>query len=126
VSASARGHVDVVRTLLAAGADTEVTVSALGGRTPLMWALGNGNAAMAQVPLEGGATVDARQPGWRTPLMMAAAGGHVEVVRMLLAAGADVAAKDSDGRTALDLALAASRAGAVALLQDAGKSRPAR
>lgn len=208
VSASARGHVDVVRTLLAAGADTEVTVSALGGRTPLMWALGNGDAAMAQVLLdgganvnartsygatplrfavwhdgpeqrvlvrrlleagadpdtgqipsyklpanpplrsaegtvlgnvagggsvemvrillEGGATVDARQPGWRTPLMMAAAGGHVEVVRMLLAAGADVAAKDSDGRTALDLALAASRAGAVALLQDAGKSRPAR
>lgn len=86
---------------------------------------GGGSVEMVRILLEGGATVDARQPGWRTPLMMAAAGGHVEVVRMLLAAGADVAAKDSDGRTALDLALAGSRAGAVALLQDAGKSRPA-
>lgn len=208
LSATASGRIEVVRVLLAAGADPEVTSPALAGRTPLMWSLGNGNTAMAQVLLdgganvnartsygatplrfavwhdgpeqrvlvrrlleagadpdtgqipsyklpanpplrsaegtvlgnvagggsvemvrillEGGATVDARQPGWRTPLMMAAAGGHVEVVRMLLAAGADVAAKDSDGRTALDLALAASRAGAVALLQDAGKSRPAR
>src|SRR5690606_9233858 len=92
LSATASGRIEVVRVLLAAGADPEVTSPALAGRTPLMWSLGNGNTAMAQVLLDGGADVDARTSYGATPLHFAVWHDRPEqrvLVQRLLQAGAD-------------------------------------
>lgn len=91
--ASTSGHEDVVRTLLKAGADPEITSPNLGGgRTALMWALGNGSVAMAQLLLDGGANVNARTSYGATPLHFAVWHDTPEqrpLVRRLLEADAD-------------------------------------
>jgi len=72
--AALRGHLDVVRELIARGVNVNAVI------TPH-----NGVAG-------------------RTPLMNAAAGGHLEVVRFLIENGADVSARDQRGETALTAA----------------------
>lgn len=95
VHATVGGHVEVVEALLAAKADPDLTSSSLGGgRTPLMWAFSVGNTKMAQVLLEGGASVHARTSYGATPLRFAMwqddGPAELALIEKLLAAGADV------------------------------------
>ena len=63
-----------------------------------------GDAGIAAVLLDGGASVDAVGGGGRTALMMAARYGQEAVVEVLLARGADAGLCDDAGITAWSLA----------------------
>ncbi|KAJ3083209.1 hypothetical protein HK102_001188 [Quaeritorhiza haematococci] len=82
VPASAKGHVEIVRVLLAAGSDVHAKNDAA-----LRLASINGNVEVVRVLLDAGADVHADNDG---ALGYASAKGHVEVVRILLDAEADV------------------------------------
>lgn len=134
------GHADVVKELLAAGANVAADQD---GQTPLMLAAGQGHTAVVETLIAAGAdiaakdkdgltalmaaasanradtvraliargaNVNAPNPEGSTALMAAAFGGHLEAVQALLAAQADVNAKDKNGRTAL---MAASLGGSA-------------
>lgn len=63
-----------------------------------------GNAAVARVLIEHGASVNLTNADGQTPLILAALGGHEELITALLEAGADVNAKTPHGLTALEIA----------------------
>jgi ankyrin repeat protein len=81
--------VATVRLLLDRGA--EVNARSHLNDTALHLAAGQGHAAVVQVLLEAGASVNVA-PGHTSALHLAVTGGHVEVVRLLVAAGAEAAA----------------------------------
>jgi truncated hemoglobin YjbI/ankyrin repeat protein len=86
-------------------------------QTPLHMAARRGNLAVAQVLLNGGAALEARDKKGETPLRRAVNCGHPEFVSLLLAHGADVNTRDKHGRTPLQ---AARRPDMVALLREHG------
>ncbi|HMB72508.1 MAG TPA: ankyrin repeat domain-containing protein, partial [Gammaproteobacteria bacterium] len=82
-------HVGLTEQLLAAGADPESPN--VDGQTALMLATRAGSLELAQLLVEHGADVNARE-AWRrqNALMWAADGRHAELTRYLVAHGADV------------------------------------
>src|SRR5262249_9556150 len=86
------GAKDVVRALLARGADPDA-------RTP---------KAMAAEGARGGGGGRGAPIGEQTPLMLAARSDHEEVMRALVAAGADPSLRAQDGTTLLMAAAAGS------------------
>eukprot|EP00283_Hemiselmis_rufescens_P005693 CAMPEP_0173418272 /NCGR_PEP_ID=MMETSP1357-20121228/478_1 /TAXON_ID=77926 /ORGANISM="Hemiselmis rufescens, Strain PCC563" /LENGTH=371 /DNA_ID=CAMNT_0014380743 /DNA_START=11 /DNA_END=1127 /DNA_ORIENTATION=- len=91
------------------------------GLTPLHHAARAGNAEVARVLIQYGATVDLRDGIRRTPLMMAAFGGHQEVVEELASHGADLACKDRGGRTALEMATSMGHREVTKCLREMGE-----
>ena len=81
--------VDAVKALLAKGADANAKESRQ-GQTPLMWAVAEKNAGVAQVLIEHGADPNAHSKGGFTPLLFAARVGDVDSARILLAAEVNV------------------------------------
>ncbi|RPB07296.1 ankyrin [Morchella conica CCBAS932] len=100
--AAAAGHEDIVRLLIAAGADVGARTSR--GDTALHVAAEHGHVGVVGVLLERGAAVDA--PGWRgcSALHYAAMMGKSDVASALVAAGAGVGARDVKGAAPLHLA----------------------
>jgi serine/threonine-protein phosphatase 6 regulatory ankyrin repeat subunit B len=84
------GHLDIVNTLIAMGA--EVTVATTDGLTGLHWAALEGHLEVCRVLLDNGADVDARtKVQENTPLLEVWNGaGHPEVAQLLIERGADV------------------------------------
>lgn len=76
-----RGYPEVVRALLAAGADREAAIGY--GVRPLMYAAGNGEAAVVRELLAAGADPAARNEGGRTALMMVKDRDYVDVINLL-------------------------------------------
>jgi ankyrin repeat protein len=122
--AARAGDVAAMKVLLAHGA--LVDLPQVSGSTPLMVAVGAGaNAidtrgkfrtqldalAAAQVLLDGGADVNARDSRGRTALHSAAAQGYTDVAKFLVEHGADLAAADADGVLPADAALGKLRGG---------------
>jgi uncharacterized protein len=100
---------DLVKALIAAGANVKVTTRE-GAITPLFMACQNGNAAMIEVLLKAGAGANSVKANGTTALMMAAASGSAPAVKVLLDHGATVNAKESvHGQTALMFAAALNR-----------------
>ncbi|MHA1730657.1 MAG: ankyrin repeat domain-containing protein [Promethearchaeota archaeon] len=121
-----RGHSEVVKVLLDAGAD--VDKQSYTGWTALMDAcFFSGDIEMVRMLLSAGADPNLGTEVNGTALMFASLGGFVEVVRVLLEAGADPAAEISDGKdegmTALSYARGNLHAEVVKLLQRALESR---
>jgi ankyrin repeat protein len=75
------GHLDTVRTLLAAGADVNGRNAM--GQTPLLAASYTGQAAMVRLLLEHGADKNARNFEGKTALQLAAELGFGDVVQAL-------------------------------------------
>ena len=146
-AAAARGNVDLVRVLLAAGArDSDNRVAATnalrgnsrdaleaitatqkpapmrGGLFAILPPGGTGRPDALAAALERGADVNAKDAKSRTPLMLAAmAEAHApELIRLLLARGANPAVKDPAGRTALDFARRLGSTPALDVLAAAG------
>ncbi len=80
--ASERGHAEVVKMLLDAGADVHTYSD-----TALRWASERGHVEVVRTLLERGANVRACDD---RALLTAAYKGHIEVVKMLLKAGANI------------------------------------
>lgn len=105
--AAIKGHVELARQLIAAGADVNKT-----GWTPLHYAASGTSehqVAVVQLLLEHHAYIDAASPNGSTPLMLAAQYGPREVALLLLEQGADPTLKNQLGLTAVQFARRAER-----------------
>ena len=100
--ASQQGHLDVVRELLARGADVNARRNA--GATALHHASWKGHAEVVRELLSRGAAVNARASNGRTPLINACDKGQLAAATLLLDAGADLALLDNVGWSALRFA----------------------
>lgn len=108
------GHLETARSLLAYGADPELTNDR--NQTPLAGVVFKDDKAIVNLLLEQGADVNGGPAGAKTPLMYAALFNRGDILKCLLERGADPAHRDADGKSALDLALAMGSEEAEALL----------
>lgn len=115
--AAAGKHVEAVKLLLAAGADSNGDGSAW---TPLAMAVQHGGTETVKALLAGGAdpNVGERRSGW-TPLHYAAAARRPQIAVMLLAAGAKADVRNAKDQTPLDLAKAGGNAATIQVLERA-------
>jgi uncharacterized protein len=120
------GHTEVVRVLLASGANVKAVSKNFLGNTPLHTAIaGSHNKHGLGVPIvemiiAAGADIDAPDAhGW-TPVNLAAHEGVIEIVELLIARGADVNRPASNGDMPLATALKEGNAEVAALLQQHG------
>ena len=115
------GHVPVVATLIAAGADVNAKNDA--GSSPLHYAAQNGHAPVVATLIAAGANVNAKNDsdygGW-SPLLYAVQSDHAPVVAALIAAGADVNTKNNSGDTPLHYAAEKGNATIAATLIASG------
>ena len=109
LDAVAKGDIEVVKQLLAKGAN--VGAKNAGGETVLNQAIFNGHKAIVELLIEKGSNVNEKDKSGETPLHLAAHLDHKEIVELLIKKGADVNAKTSSkffAETPLDKAGAAS------------------
>jgi ankyrin repeat protein len=98
------GHADIVRMLVAAGANVHVTESS--GVNLLHWATITNRASVIPVLAAAGVEINATDDHGFTPLMYAATvdQGDAKTLEALLASGADRSIRNGDGRTPLEQA----------------------
>lgn len=99
--AAACGRHDIVKILLASGADVDCVNK--DGETPLWRAANNGHTEVVQALTDAGADVNKSDNVGLTPLYRGAFNGATEVVRVLVDAGADVN-KSASGITPIGIA----------------------
>lgn len=98
------GNEDVVRFLLAKGADINVQSQNGYNVYPLHTAIGSGFESIAKMLIEAGAEVNVLQSSRTSPLHLASQNGNIELIILLLEHGALVEIKNDMGQTASDLA----------------------
>ncbi len=139
MTAARTGNPEVVKMLLAHGAQATARESSL-GETALMWAAAENHPEAVRVLIEHGADPNARSDklAWEkdsfglegvttilprgdwTALMYAARQGSLEGARALAEAGADLNLTDPDGTTALELAILNGHYDTAAMLTEKG------
>ena len=118
--AARHGDVDLIKMLLAAGANVKATTR-LASYTPLLMAAEIGSAGAIDALIAAGADPKGTTASGVTPLMFASAAGQADAVKTLVARGADVnAAEPTRGTTALMFAAANRRTEAIRALLAAG------
>jgi beta-lactamase regulating signal transducer with metallopeptidase domain len=111
MTAVGMGDLDMVETLIDAGADVNASVR---GSSPLTLATANGEADIVRRLLDAGADVNGPEGARMTPLSIAAQNGEQEILEMLIEAGADIDAPLPGGDTIL---MAAVRSGDVDMVR---------
>ena len=120
-SNGATGHVTIAATLIAAGANVNVTN--INGNTPLHFAAEDGHASIVSLLIAATASLNLKNKvEGRTPLYMAARNGHVFVVSMLIAAKASLDVQGAYGQTPLHQAANYGRVTIADMLIAAGAS----
>lgn len=139
MTAARTGNAEVIRMLIARGADANARESSL-GETALMWAAAENHPEAVRALIEHGADPNARSEklayakdrfglegvttilprGSWTALMYAARQGSIEAARALADAGADLNLTDPDGTTALVLAILNGHFDTAAMLTEKG------
>lgn len=113
--AALKGHLGVVKLLIAKGANVRAKGSA--GSTPLHEAALGGHAAVCEFLLDTGAAIDAAEDeSGAAALHLAASYGRREVILLLLERGADPKKRNAKGRTAREVATDAQQSTAAAML----------
>lgn len=116
--AALKGHVDIVKMLIAKGADMEARNET--GLTALMYAASNGHKDVVETLISNKADVDAKDNGRATALMYAAGKGYTDIVHLLIENGGDVNARDAMGGTAIAWALHYGHSDVIKTLRRAG------
>ena len=139
MTAARTGNAEVIRMLIARGADANARESSL-GETALMWAAAENHPEAVRALIEHGADPNARSEklayakdrfglegvttvlphGHWTALMYAARQGSLEAARALADSGADLNLTDPDGTTALVLAIFNGHFDTAAMLAEKG------
>uniref|UniRef100_A0A8C2GV79 Ankyrin repeat and KH domain containing 1 n=1 Tax=Cyprinus carpio TaxID=7962 RepID=A0A8C2GV79_CYPCA len=109
-----KGHLDMVRFLLDAGADQEHKTDEM--HTALMEACMDGHVEVARLLLDSGAQVNMPADSFESPLTLAACGGHVELAALLIERGANLEEVNDEGYTPLMEAAREGHEEMVALL----------
>lgn len=112
-----RGHVEMVRLLLDAGADPDLRG---GGHAPLVRAALLGHAQITGMLLKHGADPDIKSSDGNTALTAAATMNRPEVIRVLMGFRPDYTLHNLEGRTALSVAALEGFEEAVRALLEAG------
>lgn len=116
--AALAGRDDVVRALLARGADPDRVAGS--GFTPLGAAAFRGHRSTVRVLLRSGADPTLRGATGQTPLHLAALAGRIGVIDELLKAGVDPYLLNRQGDNALDVAGNSNQQEAMGRLMEAG------
>ena len=115
-----KGYDEAAKTLLAAGANPDLTEP--GPERPVYVAATRGHSSLLRALLAARAEVEAGVHGFPTPLSVAANEGHAEAVEVLLEAGAraipECAARVASGATPADVAAAHGHLPIVELLEE--------
>ncbi|XP_023310968.1 ankyrin repeat domain-containing protein 17 isoform X5 [Anoplophora glabripennis] len=119
MEAASAGHLDIVRLLVAHGAD--VNAQSTSGNTPLMYGCAGGHTEVVKFLLENGANVEDHNENGHTPLMEAASAGHVGLAKILLMHGAGINTHSNEFKeSALTLACYKGHLDMVRFLLEAG------
>ncbi|XP_065353147.1 ankyrin repeat domain-containing protein 17 isoform X5 [Cloeon dipterum] len=113
-----KGHLEMVRFLLAAGADQEHKTDEM--HTALMEASMDGHVEVARLLLDSGAQVNMPTDSFESPLTLAACGGHVDLALLLIERGANIEEVNDEGYTPLMEAAREGHDEMVALLLGQG------
>ncbi|KAJ7129103.1 ankyrin repeat-containing domain protein [Mycena filopes] len=113
-SASVRGHYDMVRLLVASGADVNAQWGWYGNGNALQAAVVKGHKELVQLLLDHGAKVNVQGGDYGNALQAAAVMGHKELVELLVDHGAEVNKAEYDN--ALEVAAATGHKEIVQLL----------
>ncbi len=103
--ASFFGNAELVRYLLASGADPDLSSDNAQKVTPLHAACAISDFNIADMLIRRGADVNVKQAGGYTPLHSASGNGKSDLVLLLIANGADTGARSDKGETAVTIAL---------------------
>jgi len=98
------GNEDIVRFLLANGADPNIQSQNGYNVYPIHTAIGSGFDGIAKMLIEAGAEVNVLQSSRTSPLHLASQHGNIDLIILLLEHGALVEIKNDMGKTASDLA----------------------
>jgi len=113
-----RGHIEIVYSLLAAGAKVDAVNAS--GQSPLLLAAQNDRAEVVELLLSAGADVNLADQNQVVPIAMASKNGLGRIVSRLLSAGAEVnVPRLSDGVTPLHRAAMRGHREVVELLLEA-------
>eukprot|EP00903_Cladosiphon_okamuranus_P019236 g17689.t1 len=125
MQAATAGHLAVVETLLAEGADPNIR-RAVDGDAALHRACRHGDAEIVSVLLQKGADKNARENDGGTPLISAVCCGNLTVVKTLLTADVDLTVRQyHDGGSALHLAASRGHDEIVSALLEKGADKDA-
>ncbi|KAL6268769.1 hypothetical protein P5V15_001894 [Pogonomyrmex californicus] len=113
-----KGHLEMVRFLLEAGADQEHKTDEM--HTALMEASMDGHVEVARLLLDSGAQVNMPTDSFESPLTLAACGGHVDLAMLLIERGANIEEVNDEGYTPLMEAAREGHEEMVALLLSQG------
>lgn len=94
-----KGHLEMVKFLLEAGADQEHKTDEM--HTALMEASMDGHVEVARLLLDSGAQVNMPADSFESPLTLAACGGHVDLAALLIERGANLEEVNDEGYTPL-------------------------
>ncbi|XP_017781821.1 PREDICTED: ankyrin repeat domain-containing protein 17-like isoform X2 [Nicrophorus vespilloides] len=113
-----KGHLEMVKFLLEAGADQEHKTDEM--HTALMEASMDGHVEVARLLLDSGAQVNMPTDSFESPLTLAACGGHVDLAMLLIERGANIEEVNDEGYTPLMEAAREGHEDMVALLLSQG------
>ena len=97
--------IEGVKPMMLEAYGSEISATAKGGYTPLLFAARVGDLETAKLLLDKGASVNEGTPEDGTALVIASAGGYEKLALYLLDKGADANAKDAAGVTPLHYAM---------------------
>jgi 7,8-dihydropterin-6-yl-methyl-4-(beta-D-ribofuranosyl)aminobenzene 5'-phosphate synthase len=97
------GHTELVKFLLAKGADIEAEFA--NGATPLFWAIPEGHIDIVKLLIHEGGDIQARQNDGTSLLHIAAVSGRKEIAELLIDKGLDPNTKQNEGSNPLTYAV---------------------
>lgn len=114
LQAAARGDVDTLRRLIAAGVSLESANAA--GETPLLLAVKHNHLSAAVLLIDAGSSINAQAANKDTPWLLAGALGRTEVLRHMIPQGPDFTLRNRFGGNALIPACERAHVDAVKVL----------